>query len=419
MKIKCLILALILMIFTGCSKVEEFTQDANEIKETYDEVKKQVNGVIQVVEKSGLDLENIETKDLEEVIEGVSKITGDDIESIEDISNFGEFQATKFASRNEESISNGYVTEYYSSASFDEVVTHYKAMLEGTEDYDIIQYPDSYTRMSGMIGGVFVQFGIEKTEDEETYIVYQYEAPMQVAENGEVNNTRENTLTDYSLAFDKFYNNQIEIFEGNPDIIIREEIGKLDFEEIKEDWNSLGYKQNVYMNLVMTSTDSETGTFNSTADVFIKGENINMTIYTDYGEITAIYNASKNQTYYKNSKATGFKTEDGCSLPFRLLDLNDFEYMENHIADGQYMPQYLEDTKDGSKTALIWFFEGDTWGNFGYDFDKRILDAYTEEGMEMIYNDTYPEGKEFPYSQHWHATEIKTDIDINDDLFTW
>lgn len=81
---------------------------------------------------------------------GVAEITGEDIdtdkvisdfedmldeiESIEDIATFGEFQATEFISRNEESISNGYVTEYYSSASFDEVVTHFKTMLEGTED---------------------------------------------------------------------------------------------------------------------------------------------------------------------------------------------------------------------------------------------------------------------------------------------
>lgn len=273
--------------------------------------------------------------------------------------------------------------------------------------------------MSGMLGEVFVQFGIEKTEDEETDIVYQYENPVQVAENDGANKASETTVIDYSLAFDEFYNNQIEIFEGNPDIIIREEIGKLDFKEIKEDWNSLGYNQNVYMELVMRSTDAETGTFNSTADVFIKGENINMTIYTDYGEIAAIYNASKNQTYYKNSMAVGSETEDGCSLPFRLLNLNNFKYLENHTADGEYMPQYVEDPKDGSKSALIWFFEGDSWGHFSYDFDRRILHAYTEEGLEMIYNDTDPEGKEFPYSNHFHAIEIKTDIYISDDLFTW
>lgn len=116
--------------------------------------------------------------------------------------------------------------------------------------------------------------------------------------------------------------------------------------------------------------------------------------------------------------AVGSDTEEGCTLPFRLLTLNDFEYMENHIADGKYMPQYLEDM-DGNKTALIWFFEGDSWGNFSYDFDKRVMNAYTEEGMETVYNDAYPNGKDFPYSTHWHATKIKTNIDIKDDLFTW
>lgn len=265
-----------------------------------------------------------------------------------------------------------------------------------------------------------LQLNTERTEYKESNAIYQYEDTAEASSiDGEVS-TDSNTdveTTDYSPAFAEFHKNQIEIYEGNPNIIIREEIGKLDFEEIMEDWNSLGYNQNIYMSLEITSTDVETGAFKSTADVFIKGKNINMTIYTDYGEVTAIYDASKNQTYFKNSMAGGRETEEGCSLPFRLLNLSDFKYMDDNITEGQYMPQYLEDPRDGSKSALIWFFEGDTWGHFSYDFDKRILHAYTEQGMEMIYNDSYPDGKAFPYSHHWHATEIKTDIYINDDIF--
>ncbi|GAA0179135.1 hypothetical protein SH2C18_20610 [Clostridium sediminicola] len=406
MKIKCLALVLILVIFTGCSKVEEFTGGVKEVKDTYDEVKQQVDD----------NLKNIKSKDLEKV-KNLEKVKV--IEGVADIANFGEFEPTEFISRGEESISDGFVTEYYSSASFEKVVSHYKTMLEGSEDYDITEYPSSYTQMCGMVGDVFVQLGIEKNDDDKTYIVYQYENPTQATANNESKSSVETTSSDFSPEFDEFYNNQIEILKGNPDIIIREEIGKLDFEEIKEDWNTLGYPETVYMDLVIVSEDPETGPFNATADVFIKGDNINMTIYTEFGEITGIYNASKNETYYKNSMAVGSDTEVGCTLPFRLLDLNDFQYIEDSIGEGEYMPQYCESPKDGSKDALIWFFHGDTWGHFGYDFDKRVIHAYTEEGMETVYNDTYPKGKDFPYSHHWHATEIKTGIDIKDDLFTW
>jgi len=362
MKIKCFILVLVLIILTGCSKTEEL---------------------------------------------------------IEDINSFGEYKAIEFITKNEESIRGGYFTDYYSSADFDEVVDYYQAKLVNLEGFEIEKNPNiKYAEISSIVNGTSLKLSISQNEDENTYVFYEYEGKKPIINDGD-NNAETSIPIDYSLEFSKFHDNQIDIFEGDPNIIIREEIGELDFNEIKEDWYRLGYNQNIYMSLEITSTGFETGTFKSTADVFIKGNNINMTMYTKYGEITAIYNADKNQTYYKNSMAVGSDTETGCTLPFRLLNLGDFKYMEENTSNGEFMPQYIEDPRDGSRSALIWFFEGDTWGFISYDFDRRVMEAYSENGMEMIYNDTYPEGKEFPYEHHWRAEEIRTDIEISNDLFTW
>lgn len=383
MKIKGLLLIFILVILTGCSKIEELTEDLATVKNTYSEVKDEVE-----------------------------KYTD---ETIEDLGAFGEYEATEFISRNEESIAGGYFTDYYSSASFEEVVKHYNSILANSEEYEITQYPDiNYTEISGMVDGAFLRLSISQDDEEDTYVFYEYESSSTLAsENSYESDT--SVSIDYVEAFQEFHDNQVEIFEGDPNIIIREEIGELDFQEIQEDWDIVGYSQNVYMSLDIKSTGEE-GTLTSTADVFIKGKNINMTIYTEYGNLEAIYNAERNKTHYKNSAAVGSETDTGCTLPFRLLDLSDFKYMEE---SHDYVPQYIEDPRDGSRSALIWFFEGDTWGFISYDFDRRIIEAYNENGVEMIYNDTYPNGKEFPYEHHWNADEIRTDVEINDEIFNW
>lgn len=410
---------MILVIFTGCSRVEEIAEGVNEVKNTYDDVKEQVDDVLEVVEDSNLDLDSLDTEKLGEVIDGAAKITGKDIdleeiENIEDISSFGEYNATEFISRNEESIRGGYFTDYYSSADFEEVVSYYRSILSNTVDFELLENPNAnYAEISAIVNNAFLKFSISQNDEGDTYIFYEYDVPNQV-----IDNEASVIQADYISAFNVFHDKQIEIFETDPNTIIKEEIGELDFNQIQEDWD-VGYHQNIYMSLTITSTGVETGTFTSTADVFIKGDNINMTMYTEHGEITAIYNANRNETYYENSMAVGSDTETGCALPFRLLDLGDFRYMENNVENGEFMPQYTEDPRDGSWSALIWFFEGDTWGFISYDLDKRIIDAYSENGMEMIYNDAYPEGKEFPYGHHWVADEIKTDIEIKDDLFTW
>lgn len=297
MKIKFLPLLLVLVIFTRCGKIEEITEGVNEAKDTYDDVKEQVDNVIETVEESGLDLENINSEDLEEVIEGVAEITGEDIDtekitsdfenltqSVEDIESFGEINVLEIVDKYQ----NGdtLYTEYYSADSFDDVINYYENVLEGTDDFDVTRYSNEYAIICGMVKSSFVWFSVEKQlddDEEKTYIVYQYEEPTQIITDNNNASAETFTSTDYSSDFEAFYEEQITILEGNPDIIIREEIGELNLEEVKEDWDRMGYPETIYMSLVMVLTDPETGTMNSTADVFIKGENINMTIYTEFG----------------------------------------------------------------------------------------------------------------------------------------
>ena len=214
------------------------------------------------------------------------------------------------------------------------------------------------------------------------------------------------------------YDKKIDELDQNTDIIIREEIGHIDFKEWKENWLGIKAPETLFMMIHVTSNDYEFGPMEMDFDVYIKDKNIHTVGLTDYGEITMTYNAKRNQTRIENKDAPGAFVEDGCSLPFRILGLNDFQLIEDQLNEttGDFMPQYLEN-QDGSSEVMVFMPMANGLAHFTYKFDERVMTSYGENGMEMYYDDDHPEGIEVPYSSGWYTELIKSDVSIDDELF--
>lgn len=363
-----------------------------------------------------------------------------EILEIDDLASFGEFNATEFVSRNERSISDGFVTEYYSSADFDEVVSHYKKVLENAEDYDITEYPGSFTQISAYVGDVFVQFGIQKDEDEETYIVFQYEDTASVgSESGEVNG-----LT--GEAFKESIDTYIESTIGTDDIITRNQISKLDYDKWKKDWDDYYPKNLTVMiegkgsgyDFVDNNGEHHDGEYHYSYSnaCYFKDKDFHIE-NTFIGEVTRttviIYNSDVNKTFILGEDGARV-TENGNSAPIRLLDLSYFEAFESAsedtdayfdlglevLLDDYFITEYIE-KKNGERYMIASFYtnNGRTYnaGSFTYSFDDRIIISYKEHGTELEYCDHHLEGMPMFYVDEWQVTKINREQRIDDALF--
>lgn len=262
---------------------------------------------------------------------------------------------------------------------------------------------------------------IENTGESDKPLNGHNKKPSQSDTGADATRVNETTGSDKMVnqpELEVIYDKKIDELDQNTDIIIREEIGHIDFKEWKENWLGIKAPETLFMMIHVTSNDYEFGPMEMDFDVYIKNKNIHAVGLTDYGEITMTYNAKRNQTRIENKNASGAFVEDGCSLPFRILGLNDFQLIENQLNEsmGDFMPQYLEN-QDGSSEVMVFMPMADGLSYFTYKLDERVMTSYGENGMEMYYDDDYPEGIEVPYSSGWYTELIKSDVNIDDKFF--
>ncbi|MCH4886509.1 hypothetical protein EZV73_02965 [Acidaminobacter sp. JC074] len=453
MKAKLLILMVVCLLFLGCEELDEIKGVIDEVEEVYTENKDEIDKVIEVVKESGADLENLDTEDLESILDRVSNAIEEDIDtqvivdnldgllsnlSGDDLAGFGEYKATDFVSRNEVSASDGYVTEYYSSASFEKVVAYYKTLLENTEDYDITEYPGA-ADIKGTLGGVFVWFIIQEEDEETSYVVYQYENSGQAG--NPASNAEEGGLTGEELKAS--IDDYVDVTFGD-EIMIRHEIGQLDFEEWKEEWGN-AYPKNLTVTIKGGGMDHDPpntkehndGEIHYTFEnkCYFKGRDY-LIENTYKGAITRVtkilYNHEADVTTIIGQDGY-IMSEHGDNAPIRLLDFSIFEELENDNETYKWLSEdglletideygyreYIE-TKNGERVFLghKYYRSGQTYSKMSltYSLDKRIITDYKESGTTLEYCDHFMEGKILPYITSWKVTSIDIHSKIDDKL---
>ncbi len=355
---------------------------------------------------------------------------------------FGEFKVDELIDKEVHSSADTRVTTYYTKESYDEVVAHFDGALGNSEGYDFQRYPgDTLAILKGTINDAFVMLTIEAHDEGRTFVAYTYEGPL----TGETIDQAELELIE--ADFLTRVEAQIDATVGSRGVVIREEIGQLDWNEWEEEWDEVYYPKHlsvmvqgvtrhvapeVYYAVGNKSIPEKVVLTEQSWEAYFRNSDAHVVSHYD-GETSrdfvSIYSSKTNETLIVSEGGQRIK-EKGNALPIRLLEIDFFRNVETlserfPVSRDSKRPSvkrtYIE-KQDGARFLVVSYYTPDTEGtynatSFTYDFDNRLIIAYLNFGTEYIYGTRYPEGKIVEYHESWEVVALNDTSEISETLF--